>query len=68
MPQMDESKTKNVNKLPVGFRITSILTDYAQKLPKHNTRGKVLLTLNLVNANYGNWDVWLNYRARKMVI
>ena len=30
-----EAKPEDVNMEPVGFRITRIFTDYAQKVPKH---------------------------------
>ena len=30
-----KAKLKDVNMVPVGFRITRILTEYAQKLPGH---------------------------------
>ena len=32
---MNKAKLEDVNMLSVGFRITGILTDYAQKLPGH---------------------------------
>ena len=32
---MNKEKPKDVNMYLVGFRITGILTDYAQKLPGH---------------------------------
>ena len=35
IPQMNKAKLEDVNMLPAGFRITRILTDYAQNLPGH---------------------------------
>ena len=32
---MNKAKPEDVNKYSVGFRISKILTDYAQKLPGH---------------------------------
>ena len=32
---MNKAKLEDVNMSPVGFRITKILTDYAQNFPGH---------------------------------
>ena len=40
---MDLNDDMDVNMQPVGFKITRILTDYAQKLPKNCTKQPIEL-------------------------